>query len=373
MLYETSGAYIAVEQELKIISDYIALEKLRYDESLRVNFNYDIEDMKQALPPLLLMPLVENAFKHGVSETRNQPFVDIHLSVKQRHLSLVIKNSVDSSSAETGVKENIGLSNVRRQLELLYTDYNLHVQQQPYVFIASLEINLPAMSNIKCIIVEDEPLAVKVLKDYISQVPFLHLQNSFKDALLATEWLHENTTDLIFLDIHLPRLKGMAFLKTLTLPPAVIITTAYHQYAVEGFTLNVIDYLLKPIEFERFLIAVNKVQRALPQQKGSEEQPAKDFIFLTIQKKKVKILFSEIVYVESQREYIKIVTTKGEYLSKMSTHEIEELLPEHLFKRVHRSFIISVNKIESYTAEAVEVNGISIPIGRGYKEVLLNL
>lgn len=229
------------------------------------------------------------------------------------------------------------------------------------------------MSNIKCIIIEDEPLAVKVLKDYISQVPFLHLQGSFKDALLATEWLHENATELIFLDIHLPKLKGMVFLKTLAQPPAVVITTAYHQYAVEGFTLNVTDYLLKPIEFERFLIAVNKVKKALPQQKKVEEQSAKDFIFLTIHKKKVKIYFSEIVYVESQREYIKIVTTKAEYLSKMSTHEIEALLPEHIFKRVHRSFIISFNKIESYTAEAVELNGVSIPIGRVYKEVLQHL
>jgi len=130
----------------------------------------------------------------------------------------------------------------------------------------------------------------------------------------------------------------MAFLKTLTHPPAVIITTAYHQYAVEGFDLNVTDYL-----------------------------------FLNVQKKKVKILFSEIVYVESQREYIKIVTTKKEYISKMGTHEMEELLPAHLFKRIHRSYIISINKIESYTAEMVEVSGVSIPIGRGYRDIIENL
>ena len=116
------------------------------------------------------------------------------------------------------------------------------------------------MSKIKCIIIEDEPLAVKVLSDYISQVPFLELQKTFKDAILATEFLHDNQTDLIFLDIHLPKLKGMAFLKTLPDPPAVIVTTAYHQYAVEGFNLNVTDYLLKPFEFERFLVAVNKVK-----------------------------------------------------------------------------------------------------------------
>jgi DNA-binding LytR/AlgR family response regulator len=229
------------------------------------------------------------------------------------------------------------------------------------------------MSKIKCIIVEDEPLAAKVLSDYVSQVPFLELTGTFKDAILATEYLRENTVDLIFLDIHLPKLKGMAFLKTLTDPPAVIITTAYHQYAVEGFSMNVTDYLLKPIEFERFLVAVNKIKAAQGEKQKSAESQEKDFIFLNVQKKKVKILFSEIVYIESQREYIKIVTTKKEYISKMSTHEIEALLPSNLFKRIHRSFIVSVSKIESYTAESVEVNGVSIPIGRGYRDVIENL
>ena len=230
------------------------------------------------------------------------------------------------------------------------------------------------MSKIKCIILEDEPLAVKVLSDYISQVPFLELQGTFKDAILATDYLRNNNTDLIFLDIHLPKLKGMAFLKTLTHPPAVIITTAYHQYAVEGFDLNVTDYLLKPFEFERFLVAVNKVKTAQGEKQVPRESgEIKDFIFLNVQKKKVKILFSEIVYVESQREYIRIVTTKKEWISKMSTHEIEALLPAHLFKRIHRSFIVSISKIESYTAEMVEVNGVSIPIGRGYRDIIENL
>ena len=230
------------------------------------------------------------------------------------------------------------------------------------------------MSNIKCITIEDEPLAVKVLADYISQVPFLELQGTFKDAILATDYLRYNSTELIFLDIHLPKLKGMAFLKTLTHPPAVIITTAYHQYAVEGFDMNVTDYLLKPFEFERFLVAVNKVKTAQSEKhKPDEGQEIKDFIFLNAERKKVKILFSEIVYIESQREYIKIITTKREFISKMSTHEIEELLPANLFKRIHRSFIVSVSKIESYSAEMVEVNGVPIPIGRGYRDVIENL
>jgi DNA-binding LytR/AlgR family response regulator len=230
------------------------------------------------------------------------------------------------------------------------------------------------MSKIKCIVIEDEPLAVKVLSDYIAQAPFLELQGTFKDAILATDYLRDHHTDLIFLDIHLPKLKGMAFLKTLTHPPAVIITTAYHQYAVEGFDLNVTDYLLKPFDFERFLGAVTKVKSAeRVRQVRNEVNEIKDHLFLNIEKKKVKILFSDIVYIESQREYIKIVTTKKEYISKMSTHEIEELLPVNLFKRIHRSYIVSMSKIESYTAEMMDVNGISIPIGRSFRDIIKSL
>ena len=227
------------------------------------------------------------------------------------------------------------------------------------------------MSELKCIIVEDEPLAAKVPVDYIAQVPFLKLKGTFKDAILATDWLRDNTIELIFLDIHLPKLKGMAFLKTLHRPPAVIITTAYHQYAVEGFNLNVTDYLLKPFEFERFLVAVNKVKATQKEWIETAVVPAaKDHLFVMVQKKKVKILFADILYIESQREYVKIVTIKKEYFPKMGTHEIESVLPVDQFKRVHRSFIISVSKIESFNSESVEVNGVSIPVGRGYRDSL---
>ena len=226
------------------------------------------------------------------------------------------------------------------------------------------------MSKLKCIIIEDEPLAVKVLTDYIGQVPFLELQGAFKDAILATDYLRNGVVDLIFLDIHLPKLKGMSFLRTLSHPPAVIITTAYHQYAVEGFDLNVTDYLLKPFEFDRFLVAVTKVRSA---QREPEDAEVRDFVFITVRKRRVKIFFSEIVYIESQREYIRIVTTQGEYVSKMSTHEVEAILPHHLFKRVHRSFIVSIRRIESYTAEMIAINGVSIPIGKGYRDGMANL
>lgn len=142
MLYETSGKFISIEQELEIINDYIALEKLRYDDSLLVNFKHEIECLNQPLPPLLLIPLVENAFKYGVSETSTKPFIDINLSINKQQLLFFVRNSTENSLGEKNVKENIGLSNLRRQLELLYKEYNLTVQQKETFFTASLKINL---------------------------------------------------------------------------------------------------------------------------------------------------------------------------------------------------------------------------------------
>lgn len=217
-------------------------------------------------------------------------------------------------------------------------------------------------------------MAAKVLKDYIEQLPFLDLKGIFKDAILALDYLQRAKVDLMFLDIHLPKLKGMAFLKSLIDPPLVIITTAYHQYAVEGFNQNVIDYLLKPIDFERFLIGVNKVRKNIGENSQSlDTVPVKDYFFISVQKRNVKISLAEIMYIESQREYIKIVTLNSEYLTKMSTNEIEAFLSTDQFKRIHRSFIIAVNKIQSFTAEEVEVNGIFLPVGRTYKHNLEGL
>jgi two-component system LytT family response regulator len=230
---------------------------------------------------------------------------------------------------------------------------------------------LQAMSKLKCIIVEDEPLARQILEGYISRVSFLELKGSFEDAIEAMGYLRENDIDVIFLDIHLPEIKGITFLKTLANPPAVIMTTAYHEYALEGYELNVVDYLLKPFEFERFLAAVNKVKKL--QQVVQVSGDNKDYLFVNIQLKKVKIYFSEILYIESQKEYVKIVTADKTYLTKMSTHEIEELLPDSHFKRIHRSFIIALQKVRSFNSETVEINGHNIPVGRGYKDVLTKL
>jgi two-component system, LytTR family, response regulator len=225
-----------------------------------------------------------------------------------------------------------------------------------------------------CIIVEDEPIAAEVLEDYIRQVPFLNLKKKCSDAIYALEALQEENIDLIFLDIHLPKLKGLDFIKTLKHPPKIIITSAYQEYALQGYELNVIDYLLKPIEFSRFLMAVNKLkQQDNPKTitLTTTKQEEREHLFFNVNKKHVKIYLDDILYIESLREYVKITTKDKSILTKIQLGEIEELLAKNNFLRIHRSFIISKTKIESFSPAEVEINGQQIPIGRNYKELVM--
>jgi len=230
------------------------------------------------------------------------------------------------------------------------------------------------MKKFNCIIIEDEPLAAEILEDYIRQVPFLECKGICNDALYAMDKLKNETVDLIFLDIHLPKLKGTDFLKTLKQAPHVIITSAYSEYALQGYELNVTDYLLKPIEFSRFLAAVNKLQQPadsapLPAVNHGLHEPA--HLFFNVGKKRVKIVIDDILYIESVKEYIRINTPGKVLLTKFQLHEIEKVLPRHQFIRVHRSFIVSKNKIDAFTAADIEINGKQIPVGRSYKELVL--
>jgi two-component system LytT family response regulator len=212
---------------------------------------------------------------------------------------------------------------------------------------------------IKCLIVEDEPLATDVLVEYVKRVPFLELRGTCPDAIVALEVMQRETIDLIFLDIHLPGLKGLDFLKTLKDPPSIILTTAYHQYALEGYELSVVDYLLKPIEFKRFLEAVNKVKR--PQEK-------RNTISIQSDKKTVIIPIEEILFVEAQKEYIKIQTSNSSYVTKYALTKMEEDLDPSTFMRVHRSFIVSISKITAFSGHDIELSGTSIPIGGNYRD-----
>lgn len=228
------------------------------------------------------------------------------------------------------------------------------------------------MQQYRCIIVEDEPLAAEVVQDYIRQVPFLHLVSVCSDALYALDILQKEKIDLIFLDINLPKLKGLDFLKTLKHPPGVIITTAYHEYALQGYEYNVIDYLLKPIEFSRFLTAVNKIRQAYPSEPARIQSfpQERTFLFFNVGKKKLKLYVDEILYIESLKEYIRVYTRSRNILTKFQLGEIEAVLNKNLFLRVHRSYIVAKDKIDAFTATDIEINGKQIPVGRSYKELV---
>jgi len=227
------------------------------------------------------------------------------------------------------------------------------------------------MQKINCLIVEDEPLAAEVLEDYVNQVPFLHLASTCGDAISALEILQREKIELIFLDIHLPKLKGLDFIKTLNNPPKIIITSAYQNYALQGYELNVVDYLLKPIEFTRFINAVNKARqqmefsRLLDIPAGVNERT---FLFFNVGKKKVKMFLDEILYIESLKEYIKIVSKDKSILTKFQLGQTEDLLQNENFLRIHRSFIVARDKIDAFSATDIEIQGKLIPIGRSYKE-----
>ncbi|MGI8583672.1 MAG: LytR/AlgR family response regulator transcription factor [Chitinophagaceae bacterium] len=230
------------------------------------------------------------------------------------------------------------------------------------------------MQKFNCLIVEDEPLAAEILEDYIHQVPFLHLIAKCNNAIYAIELLQQEKVDLIFLDIHLPKLKGLDFIKTLSEPPQIIITSAYTEYALQGYELNVIDYLLKPIEFNRFIMAVNKLKNINEVERlnnTSSTLPERPYLFFNVSKKKVKMFLDEILYIESLKEYIKVISKDKIIPTKFQLGEIEDLLNKNNFLRIHRSFIVAKDRIDAFSATDVEINGQQIPIGRSYKEFVI--
>ena len=224
--------------------------------------------------------------------------------------------------------------------------------------------------KINCLIVDDEPLALEVLESYISKMDNLELVAKCNNPIKALEVLQKEEVDLLFLDIQMPGMTGIDFLKNLSHAPQVVFTTAYRDYALEGYELNVLDYLLKPYSFERFFKAVGKFQHSSSQ--SSQELPSdQSTIYLKADKKMVRVDLDDILYVESLKDYIRVKTLKNEVISHQKISYMEEKLPSEHFLRIHRSFIISLDKIEAFSATHVELDGNAVPIGRNYKNQTL--
>src|SRR5690349_19745312 len=237
----------------------------------------------------------------------------------------------------------------------------------------SLKTNLqmPEQPAIRCLVVDDEPPAREIIRRYIAEIPTLTFSGECSNAIEAFSWLQHQSADLMFLDVRMPQLNGNDFLKTLKNPPKVIFTTAYSEYALEGYELDVVDYLIKPIPFDRFLKAVNKAcQLGLQRFESTaiaEEKKSESFVYFRADRKMVKVMLRDILYIESMKDYIKVFTENGTIITKQSISSVEEMLPEKEFVRVHRSYIVSLSRIKTFTAELLEVDKAEIPIGKLYR------
>lgn len=230
--------------------------------------------------------------------------------------------------------------------------------------------------RLKCLLVDDEPPALKILSTYLDQMDNLELVGTCADALEAMQLLKERPVDVVFLDIKMPRLLGTEFIRTLRNPPRVIFTTAHKDYALEGFELDAVDYLLKPFSFERFLRAVNKLTTGndQPAVEPATGTPMEPFLYFRAERKMIKVELSAIRYVESLKDYSRIVCTGDKPLMvKKPISSIEQMLPADRFLRIHRSFIVAIDKITAFTQNDVEIGQQEIPIGKLYRYQLIRL
>ena len=231
----------------------------------------------------------------------------------------------------------------------------------------------------KCIIIDDEPLAREVIESFVKRVEGLELIASCSNAIQAFDIIKKEEVELFFLDIQMPKLNGIEFLKVLNPIPKIIFTTAYREYAIESYELDVIDYLLKPISFQRFLMAVNKamnghISDTIEKQEVKDELRSDDpYIFLKADRKMVKVYLKDILYIESLKDYVRIKLPDREVISLQKISFLEQKLPEDCFIRIHRSFIVPLKKISAFSNSVIEIDGTELPIGRNYKDKVLDV
>ncbi|HVS91897.1 MAG TPA: LytTR family DNA-binding domain-containing protein [Mucilaginibacter sp.] len=231
------------------------------------------------------------------------------------------------------------------------------------------------MKKIQCLLVDDEPLAIGLLQKHIGQLDFLEVTATCPNALKALETLKNTEVDLMFLDIRMPAINGIDFLKTLRNPPRVIITTAYREYALEGYDLDIVDYLLKPITFDRFFKSIERCLRITDQQDQSINQvrAENESILLKSGYKNVKVATDDILYMESLKDYVKVYTPNGTVTTKYKISDMENKLSNKNFLRIHRSFIVNLKHISAFTASDVEIGKTELPIGESYKEHVMRI
>jgi len=238
---------------------------------------------------------------------------------------------------------------------------------------------MPDTTTIRCLIIDDEPPAREIIRRYINDIPNLQLVAECSNAMQALVLLQQSAADLLFLDIRMPQLSGTDFLKALQQPPKVIFTTAFPDYALEGYDLDAVDYLLKPIRFDRFIKAINKAFQQTGLKTMQEQAPPREthqqdsFVYFRADRKMVKVMLKDILYLESMKDYVKVVMTDGALITRQSITSVEAMLPDKWFIRSHRSFIVSLAHIRSFNNELIEIGKAEIPIGKLYRQTVMKV
>ena len=317
---------VTMEQEINYLRSYIAFQQLRMSERLMLDLYFDPQLKEQKIHPLLLQPLIENAFKY----VRGDYKIKLEIKVDGNQIQSEIKNSISSSPSTANKKEKgIGIENLKRRLDLLR----------------------------------------KGLRGYIEKVDFLTLTGECEDAVQLNTILKTQEIDLLFLDIEMPEMTGIELLSNLTNPPKVIIVSAYEQYALKGYEFNVVDYLLKPVSFDRFIKSVNKIYDLLQ----TEQKEKNDYIFVKSNKLLKKILFKDILYIESMENYVVIQTVSCKEVVYTTLKQLNDSLPKDVFQQTHRSYIVNLEKVTAIDGNQLTLSSYKIPVARTFRDSIFNL
>lgn len=377
VLYESGSETISLKKDIQFIENYIELMRIRYDSSIDICLDYPATiPNKVAIPPLLLIVFVENAFKHGVSYN-HASFIHIRIGYRDDAVTAVISNSrhenpgrvLRVSDSKMSKTAGIDLPGQLYALDRRFRSGRLYRQTHN-----------PHHAMLKCIAIDDEPLALRQLQGYIAKINFLKLEKAFTNAIEAQQYLAGNPIDLIFVDINMPDLSGVEFVRSLVSRPMIIFTTAYSEYAVEGFKLDAIDYLLKPFSFADFSRSAAKAQslyELLAYRKTQGNAPApeatprdREYISIKADYKTTLVRISDIVYLESEGEYVRLhLDDRSTITTLFRLKNMEAALPSEMFMRVHRSYIVNLQRIRSYVKGRVFISDSEyVPIGENYRE-----
>ena len=376
-LYECNSEFIRIEKEINYMHNFIEVQQLRKSERCTINFFVGDNLTNFLIAPFLFLPLLENAFKYVTNDKNAENYIYIALTKNESGIAFTIENTTHTDPySQDHIKKSagsgIGLTNLKNRLQLIYADeYEFSAKKENNIFKINLTIN---ERKTKAILVDDEPAAIMGLTSYIQDIGYIELIETCENVMDANLALSRQHIDLMFLDIHMPKITGLEFLKTLKKKPITIITSAHSEYALEGFELEVVDYLLKPFSFDRFLKACNKAKEYFDL--NQNQKPllnTNTFFFVKSEKKIEKVFFDEILYIEALHNYIAIVTEKEKLITHLTLKNIESILPKNYFVKIQKSFIVSVGKVKQIDGDEVIIKEKRISISRTNKNEIIKI